>query len=89
MLSRLLSGLLTCFCLVFAMTLAQAQQVQLMEYPVAGRWDTSHQPGRLQALLRLAKRPISDHGAGRDGDGIYRDQFIRRADLLLCCQSLH
>ena len=29
MLSRLLSGLLACFCVVFAMTLAQAQQVQL------------------------------------------------------------
>ncbi len=29
MLSRLLSGLLACFCVAFAITLAQAQQVQL------------------------------------------------------------
>jgi hypothetical protein len=52
---------------------------------VAGQWYTRHQLGRIQALLRLAKRPISDNDPGRHDDRIYHGEFIRRTDLLLCC----
>src|SRR5712692_2079916 len=55
---------------------------------VAGQWHTRPQPGRIQALLRLANRPISDNSPSRHDDHIYRNEFIRRPDLLLCCEGL-
>src|SRR5712691_6181953 len=54
----------------------------------AGQWHTHPQLGRIQALLRLAKRPISDNSPSRHDDHIYRNEFIRRPDLLLCCEGL-
>src|SRR5215813_1003456 len=54
----------------------------------AGRWHTRLQPGRLQTLLRLAKWPIFDNGPGRPDDNVYRDECIRRTDLLLCREDL-
>src|SRR4029453_9414590 len=51
---------------------------------ITGRWHTRPQPGRLQALLRLAKRPISDRDPSWYDDDVHRDEYIRRADLLLC-----
>src|SRR4051794_27439537 len=55
---------------------------------VEGRWHTRHQPGRIQALLRFAKRPISDRDPSRHDDDVHRNECIRRADFLLCCEGL-
>src|SRR5262247_448063 len=54
----------------------------------ASRWHTRPQPGRIQALLRFANRPISDDDPGRPDDHVYRNECIRRTDLLLCCEGL-
>src|SRR5215470_5238092 len=54
----------------------------------AGRWHTCPKPGRLQALLRSAKRPISDHDLRRLDNNVYGDVCLRGADLLLCCYGL-
>src|SRR6266849_3336330 len=55
---------------------------------VAGQWHTRLQRGRLQALLWLAKRSISDSSLGRPDDDIYREECLRRTDLLLCGEGL-
>src|SRR5919202_4956220 len=50
----------------------------------AGQWYTHPQFGRIQALLRLTKRPISEVDPSRPDDHVYRDKCICRTDLLLC-----
>src|SRR5215468_4649536 len=40
----------------------------------ADQWHTCSQPGRLQSLLWLAERPISDQDPRRLDNNVYRDQ---------------
>jgi hypothetical protein len=68
MVLRSLLVVLACLSLAFVATPAQAAQVQLA-------WDAPVQDdGRIQALLRLAKRPISDNNSARPDDNVYRHE---------------